>query len=188
MVHTSNGRDWSEVLDALPFPVAVLDAESRFLLLNRASAADALLARGRVGETDLACCDGEPATRERARERHRHYERSLLTQEPLFFEEDTEPVAAQQQRLWLCVPVRIAENLRLIVVGLCADQAKPEALLQLLHTINQELRAPLAALVGLAGTLAHELTGEQQARASLIDQSGQRLLRQLSALMKEAGP
>jgi signal transduction histidine kinase len=173
----------------LPFPVAVLDAEYRFLLLNRASAADALLARGRVGETDLACCDGEPAALERACERHRQYERSLLTQEPLSFEEDAATDA--QRRLWLCVPVRIAGNPRLIVVGIGndfagVDQVKSMALLQHVHTINQELRAPLAALVGLAGTLALELSGEQQARALLIDQSGQRLLKQLSVLMKEA--
>lgn len=190
MVHSSNGRDWTEVLSGLPFPAAVLDAEYRFLLLNRASAADPLLARGRVGKTDLDGCHEEPALLEHARERHRHYERSLLTQELLSFEEDAATDA--QRPLWLCVPVRVAGNPRLLVVGIganlaVADQVKSTALLQLLYTINEELRAPLAALVGLAGTLALELSGEQQARALLIDQSGQRLLKQLSVLMKEAG-
>ena len=185
-------RDWSDVLGALPLPVAILDTDYRFVLLNRASKADPLLARSHVGDTDLGDFEGDPAAFAQALERHRQYERSLTTKEPFVFEEDVSTAQGKQHMQWLCVPVRIAEKAQLVVVGICTaltciDQEELEVVLPLLRKIDRELRAPLTAMVGLTGMLAHELSGEQQARASLIDQSGQQVLRHLSLLIEEAG-
>lgn len=188
----SDGQNWLEVLEALPFVVAVLDADGRYMLLNRASRADPLLAHGHLGETDLSCCSNEPELQQRARARHRYYQHSLLTKEPLLFEEETAGTGAVRGGYrWVCIPFWKQGEARLIVVGIgsndagCAS-ASSAATRQLLGKINNEVRAPLAALVGVAGALVHELSGAQQARASLIDQSGQQVLRQLSILMQEA--
>lgn len=192
MAQESNGRDWSEVLQALPFPAAVLDTDYRFVLMNLASATDPLLARSRTGETDLGCCPDEPAMLAQARERHRHYEQCLQRLEPLLFKEESPAADGRRQVFWTCVPVGTGKKMRLIVVGIPAGhvvgEAEPEAVSHLLHQINREMRAPLTALVGLAGTLAQELSGEQRARASLIDQSGRLLLKQLNHLMEKAEP
>ena len=179
MADESTGRGWAEVLGALPFPVAVLDEAYRFVLLNPARAADPILARSRIGETDLECCAGAPEALAQALTRHRRYAQSLEAGEPLAFEEEAPDAGGARRRVrWICVPVRVAEKPYLVVAGPGAGRGG--AMRPLLQAINRELRAPLA------GTLAHELPGEQQARAFLIDRSGRRLLDRLSLLMEKA--
>jgi len=188
MFHASTGRTWFEVLHALPFPAAVLNGRYRYVLLNEASADDPLLARGRVGGTDLDGCAGEPAALERARARHRQYVRSLRAQVPCCFQEDIEqPSGKQHHYVWLCLPISTDTEDRLAVLGFDATDekyARSQTQEASGRDVNEALRVPLATIVAVAGTLVGDLRGAERERAALIEEGGQELLRRLDGLLE----
>lgn len=187
------GSLWSRVLDTLPFPLILLDAQGNTLYLNRAGAADPVAARARAGPPPHGS-DGreEESLQERVRRRQGWYEQALRTRAACCFEEEVrEPGGEDRHLCWVYAPVVDSggEVTEVVVFGFEATglyrYTVAEAQRALVEQVTHEIQPPLASIASLGSTLAGELTGAQGERAALIDQNGQLLLRRLSALLSQ---
>lgn len=179
---------WARMLEALPLPAAVVNAQGCCVYLNEAGAADPFLAPLRpAGLGNLGPSDDE-ALRCLARLQQAYREQVLQTRTPVSFEEEARD--GDRRVLWLFTPMadpdgRVEDVIMMgfDVTGVCR-QAAASSLNALVDHIGREIQVPLMALVGLAHSLTHELTmGPQVERAVQIDRYGQLLLRQLRSLL-----
>lgn len=162
------GISWTGLLDAVPIPAAVVDRHGTFLYLN--SAGDHVLRAVHAGSDE--CNNGAPGqVRRQARLRRTRSDEAIRAQKPVFFEE---AIDDQYRMLWLYAPVRntASQVEQVIVLGFDVTRVHQQAVEasrhMLVEHIRREIQVPLMALIGLAHSLAHELSGAQSEPSTSI--------------------
>jgi len=178
---------WRDGVAHVPVPIAVLDDHCRVRMMNPASKQDTLLAQAPIGGTMLDGAGGSSELLSRAETRQRWFQRSLNTRRSLVFddEDDLSPTFR-----WLCLPVMEEDGPHLFVLGSTqtssetSGSAERTPTADLIRTVHDELRAPLASMVAMAATLSNEATDDISTRAQLINQTGRQVLRRLTVLLR----
>lgn len=186
-LRTMMQQEWSGGVANVPVPMAVMDDHCRVRVMNPASKQDVLLAQVSIGGTMMDAVNGAAELLPLAEARQRYFQQSLQTRRSLVFEDE---VNLSPTFRWLCLPVMEEDGAHLVIVG--AAQERPEASLttetaasaELLRTLNDELRAPLASMVAMAATLSSDTTDDISRRAHLINQTGRKVLRRLTVLLR----
>ncbi len=194
---------YENVLHELPIAVEVLDAEGRYVWVNRAAegehgrSLDEL--RGQTAEMLAQRSDPNEAV---YRQRHTWISQVVAARELSGLEETVTIGEGPPRHLFhVAVPVLGADGSVDHVIGYRVDQTetkvyerdlvaameRAEALSRLksalLTNMNHEVRTPLTAIIGFADILSRSTTAEGREFAGLIHKNGRRLMDTLNAVL-----
>ncbi len=193
---------YENILDTLPLEVAAMDAQGRFQYLNPAALQDAdarqqMIGRDSVGYAQLRGLDLRPYEQRQA-----WLMQIVASREQSSLEETiARPDGPPRTVLRVTRPILDDEGLVRFLVGYALDvterrayerglveaREKAEELARLkssfLANMSHEIRTPLAGIIGFAEVLEDELEGAQREAASLVRESGMRLLDTLNSVL-----
>ena len=152
-----SGIAWDAFLNSIPIPAAVLDADGEFESVNVAMLRD-------VGEAE------SPRT-----EIVERWRLARATGRAVLF--------GSNRYLWIMIPALESEGS--LLIGIEASSTGHEGLLgngESSESVIRTIRAQLAAIAGLAGSLQASLSGTGREQAAMIEQNSRLVLREIQSL------
>jgi len=152
-----SGIAWDAFLNSIPIPAAVLNSRGEFDSVNLAMLRD-------VGESE--------SPRAEIVERWRL---ARATGRPVLF--------GSNRYQWMMIPA--IERDGSLLIGIEAGPAGNDGLLasgETSETVIRTIRAQLAAIAGLAGSLQASLSGPGREQAAMIEQNSRLVLREIQSL------